>query len=172
MFKFKVVSTGQKTGNLNEDPKLRIYPEVNRFKLNLKAANLIAVNAGEAVTVLVDTDNQLIAIHKAIPKVNAEGNVMMKVKRLTNDQKAELDAKGEAYPEEIDYSDACKLSGHLEFSSGNTMYNTGLKGEAFICDLDSELTGEDIGNAEVSKVIVFNYSSAEEEAEEIEPEEK
>lgn len=164
---FKVVSTGQRTGNLNEDPKLRIYPDANRFKLNKKACDLLGVQAGDSVTVLADTDEKLLAIHASIPKVNAKGEPMYKEVRMSKEAKEELIANGETVPTELDYQFGCKLGKHYEFASGYTIAEIGTK-DAIVCDLQETVKGEEIG-VDATNVAIFSYDSevaAEEEEEE------
>ena len=162
---FKIVSTGQRTGNLNEDPKLRVYPDVSRFKLNANAVKLLNCIAGESVTMLADVESKLIAIHKSLPKVNKAGNVVMKPVRLTDEQKSELLANGEDFPMEIDYSNGCKLGKHFEFSSGYTVNAIDVK-KPIVCDLQQTVKGSEIGLTDVSTVLIFDYSKETEETEE------
>ncbi len=155
---FKIVSTGQKVGNLNEEPKLRIFPETNRFKLNVNGAKAIGVSAGDGVTILADTDEGLYAIHKAIPKLNSKGKVVMKPVKMTEAQKEELTANGEAIPEEIDYQSSCKLGKHLEFSSGNAVAQTGVE-KKLVCGQQEVVKGKELG-IDAELVAVYSYVDA------------
>lgn len=169
--KFKVVSTGQRVGNLNEDPKIRIFPETNRFKLNQKAVAVIGAAAGIGVTILADVESKLLAIHKAVPKLDNKGNVLMKPVKMSEERKEELIAEGKEVPMEIDYNQACKLGKHYEFSSGNSILQIGVT-EKLVCSLSEVVKGSDIGIADVENVAIFSYGTAEVETEEEEEEEE
>ena len=178
MFKFNVVSTGQRVGNLNEEPTLRIYPEMNRFKVNNQLALGLSVKAEDSVTILYDSESNCYALHAAIPKKDKAGKVIMKEKRLSEDQKEALKAEGEPIPTEIDYVNACKLGKHLEFASSNAVLQAGLEGSDVIeSTVHKVFDGSQLGLDVSSPVYVFSIDNdetifgednEEEEAEEVE----
>lgn len=184
MFKFKVVSTGKKTGNLSADPTLSIAFKTNRFKLNHKAAVLIGVKSGDSVTVLCDPEAKLFAVHAAIPDNDKDGNQHMKEVKLSKERKEELIKEGEEIPTEGRYVNGCKLGGHLEFASSEAVMSAGIE-KNITCELAKDETGEpevgpgeDYGINVESKVAVFSYADAvetdesQEEAEETQEEEE
>lgn len=175
---FKIVSTGAKVSNLNEDPKLRVYPETSRFKLNAKAVALLTAVAGMSVTLLADVESKIIAVFKSIPKTDAKGNVLMKDIKLSEAQREEMTAEGIDIPQEPDYENGCKLGKHFEFSSAIAIAETGIT-ETLVCNLAgvesadvlAGVSGLDHKKVE-SNVLIFSYGDAvtEEVEEEVEEE--
>jgi hypothetical protein len=164
MFKFKVVSTGQRVGNINADPQLIVNPKTNRFRLTPNAAKLIACVAGESVTVLADTDSGLFAVHVATKRLNKDGEVVMKDVKMSEERKEELKAEGEEVPTEPVYINGCKLGNHLEFGSSNAVAQTGLT-DNVICEHVETVTGDEIGLEASIAVAIFNYKDAQVESE-------
>lgn len=163
---FKVVSTGAKVGNINDPASVSISAKISRFRLNRNAAKEIGVTAGDSVTLLVDTEGKQLAIHKAIAKLDSKGNVVMKEKRLSKDQKEQLTEAGEAIPMEASYNNGCKLGEHSEFASSNTVVEMGLKGSVEL-PLVETIDAEEIGIEYDGKVSLYSYD-VDEEAEEAE----
>ncbi len=63
-FKFNVVSTGARISSLNADPEFIVYPANGRMRLTKKALNLLGVETGNRLTILMDEENGLIGIIK------------------------------------------------------------------------------------------------------------
>jgi len=157
-FKFKVVSTGQRVGNLTAEPMLTVTPKSNRFKLNLNASKAIDVTAESGVTVLADVESELFAIYKAEQRVDGKGEPpMTKDVKMSEERKEELTEADEPIPQEPIYVNGCKLGKHLEFGSSNAIAQTGLV-DAIDCPLTEMIDGAEIGIAEGVKVAVFSYA--------------
>lgn len=173
-FNFKVVSTGQKPGNRSEEPKLRLYPNTNGFKLNYQLASKLGVTVEDGVTIHCDPENKAFAIHKADQKVDSSGNKVTKDVKLTNEQREQYEAEGKEIPQTAVFDNGVALRSGFNFTSSYAMALAGIEGGNKVCDVSEIVSGDELGLDTSYPVALVYYESAEgtDESEEEEEEEE
>jgi len=170
-FNFKVVSTGQKPGNRSEEPKLRLYPNTNGFKLNYQLAQKLGVTVDDGITIHCDPESKAFALHKADQKRDKSGNLVTKDIKLTNEQREALESEGKDIPQTAVFDNGVALRSGFNFTSSYAMALAGIGEGNQVCEVSEIASGSDLGLDTSYPVALVYYENSEQTDEEQEEEE-